>query len=93
MTWRPWLSVVLMVAAACETFDDNTPVCVPAEPAPCYCPTGAPGEKVCQASGLSYGACACRPDAGTDGATDASDGEPDAGPDASPSPDAEPGPP
>jgi hypothetical protein len=64
-----------LVSSSCK---DTTPVCVPASKTACYCHTGGPGEELCADDGLSWGACSCLPDAGTDAAGPA-DAAPDAG--------------
>ncbi len=63
-------SILVAIMGACsdDTFSDTIPACLPASTAACFCPTGAPGAKVCTDTGLEYGACACLPDAGLDAA-------------------------
>ncbi len=58
------LVLSLLAAVGC---DDNTPFCVPATTASCFCATGEPGEQACKVDGLSYGTCTCLPDAGVPG--------------------------
>lgn len=69
------VAVLMLLMTGCRYLeDDNTPVCVPATPEPCFCHTGGAGEKVCDDDGLGFGACTCVPDGGIVNDATTSDG-------------------
>jgi hypothetical protein len=68
--------LALFALSACG--DDPAPLCVPAAADTCACPDGRLGGMVCL-SDMTWSACMCREDGGTDASTDAT---PDAVPDA-----------
>ena len=77
-----WILCVGLTLGGCSDdasdSTDNTPVCIPAVAYPCFCATGAAGEKICTDDGLEYGTCACLPDAGEIDAGEIDAGEIDA---------------
>ena len=66
---RAIVVIIAMATGLPACGEDSTPACVPATPATCFCPTGGPGQKVCDEEGLDYGACTCSVDAGVDAPT------------------------
>ena len=67
------LALLMLTAAACTNWEDNTPRCIQGQDTEiCFCSDGRQSMRECSPSGTSLATCRCEPDAGAEAATDAS---------------------